>query len=71
MSDFTLFDFMDNDPKKPHLGNKLDVVQMEFVSALPMTWVELFSGYSKIKAIKLYDLFAEEEVVFEWLSVKH
>ena len=27
--------------------------------------------YSKIKAIKLYDLFTDEEVVFEWLSVKH
>ena len=24
--------------------------------------------YSKIKAIKLYDLFAEDEVVFEWLN---
>lgn len=74
MSDFTLFDFMDNDPKKPSSGNKLDVVQMEFVSALPMTWVELFSGYSKIKAItfssgisfvyKLVDMFDDAEMIF-------
>ena len=73
-SDFTLFDFMDETDKKPLSSKKLDIVQMEFVTALPMTWVELFSGYSKIKAItfssgitfayKLLDMFDDAEIIF-------
>ena len=73
-SDFALFDFMDETDKKPLSSKKLDIVQMEFVKALPMTWVELFSGYSKIKAItfssgitfayKLLDMFDDAEIIF-------
>jgi len=55
-------------------GGKLDVVQMEYKQAQSMTWKELFSGYSKLKAItfssginfvyQLLDLFDEAEVIF-------
>ncbi len=71
METFSLFD---DQEEIQNSGGKLDVVQMEYKQAQSMTWKELFSGYSKLKAItfssginfvyQLLDQFDEAEVIF-------
>ncbi len=72
----SLFDLIDQTPdeKEKVLSGKLNVVKMEYIQAESVIWQDLFSGYSKIRAItyssgidfiyKLIDLFSDVEIIF-------
>ena len=69
----SLFDMIEEKPAS-YISSKIDVVQADFVAATPMTWVALFSGYNKIRAItfssginfvyQLLDMFEKAEIIF-------
>ena len=44
----SLFDVVE---PKEITGPKVDVVRLDYVTAEPMTWQELFEGYQKLRAI--------------------
>lgn len=60
-------------------GPKVDVVRLNFVTAEPMTWQDLFEGYQKLRAItfssginfvyNLLDMFEDAEIIFGCESV--
>ena len=69
----SLFDMIE-EKTASYISSKIDVVQADFVAATPMTWVDLFSGYNKIRAItfssginfvyQLLDMFEKAEIIF-------
>lgn len=69
----SLFDMIEEKPAS-YISSKIDVVQADFVASTPMTWVDLFSGYNKIRAItfssginfvyQLLDMFEKAEIIF-------
>lgn len=72
----SLFDLIEgsSDKKERALSSKLEVVKLEYVRAESLTWQELFSGFSKIRAItyssgidfiyKLLGMFDDVEIIF-------
>ena len=72
----SLFDVVE---PKEITGPKVDVVRLDYVTAEPMTWQELFEGYQKLRAItfssginfvyNLLDMFEDAEIIFGCESV--
>ena len=72
----SLFDIVE---PKEITGPKVDVVRLDYVTAEPMTWQELFEGYQKLRAItfssginfvyNLLEMFEDAEIIFGCESV--
>lgn len=74
MENYSIFDMINDGDSEIIESHKLDVVQMDFITAKRMTWEELFEGFDDLKAItfssgirfvyRLLSKFKTAEVIF-------